>query len=263
MKTPVRSTSRDFGVPLKEARFPFPRWPVTLRVPANPMRCMREDDDSPDNTPNEIYWAEVWPAGVALASLFLDGTLKLPARSEPVLELGCGMGLASLAVARLIQEARAAGRSGGPGKMLATDIEPRALALLDENAHKTGLAEVIETRQLDWSAEDYTGQHALILAADALYHPDAGLQLASFLKRALLNDPGAKAVVVDPERWSARHFEYMAREAGFRVERSRHPVPFTHEPYLMEIPSSGPPTDGEVRENEALHVEVYELFPLT
>jgi len=263
MKTPIQSSLRNLGVPLKEARFPFPRWPVTLHVPADPMTCMKEDDDSPDNTTNEIYWAEVWPAGVALASLFLDGTLKLPARPEPVLELGCGMGLASLAVARLIQESHAAGRTEGPRKMLATDIEPRALALLNENAHKTGLAEVIETCPLDWSAEDYTGQHALILAADALYHPDAGWQLARFLKRALLNVPGAKAVVVDPERWSARHFGYMAKEVGFRVERSRQAVPFTHEQYLMEIPSSGPPTDGEIREDEAMHVEVYELFPLT
>src|SRR5204862_8184692 len=41
------------------------------------------------------YWAELWPSGVALAKAIADRSL----RGARVLELGCGLGLPSLAAA--------------------------------------------------------------------------------------------------------------------------------------------------------------------
>ena len=55
------------------------------------------------------YWAELWPSGVALARRVAARALK----GARVLELGCGLGLPSLAAAL------------AGGRVLATDWSPR------------------------------------------------------------------------------------------------------------------------------------------
>ena len=67
------------------------------------------------------YWAELWPSGVALARRVAARALK----GARVLELGCGLGLPSLAAAL------------AGGRVLATDWSPQAIELLHENASAT------------------------------------------------------------------------------------------------------------------------------
>src|SRR3954447_24559702 len=57
------------------------------------------------------YWAELWPSGVALARAIAGRSLK----GARVLELGCGLGLPSIAAAQ------------GGGRVLATDWSPVAI----------------------------------------------------------------------------------------------------------------------------------------
>src|SRR3954470_12465045 len=70
------------------------------------------------------YWAELWPSASALARAV--GARSL--RGARVLELGCGLGLPSLAAA-------VAG-----GRVLATDWADDAIAMLTRNAARNGLA---------------------------------------------------------------------------------------------------------------------------
>ncbi|MCW8133272.1 MAG: methyltransferase domain-containing protein [Planctomycetota bacterium] len=250
------------GQSLRELSFPFDGFPVRLLVPVDP-NAVAVEDDSPDNSVNEVHWAESWPAGVALAGALLEGAIPLPDGPEPILELGCGVGLAAVVIAHLLKTRAAAGRPG-PRKLIASDIEPRALELTRENARRHGVEDFLETLKLDWSdAEAYAGRHRMIVAADALYHPDAGWQLAAFLRRALTPEPSSLAVLVDPDRFSARDFDQAARDAGFAVKHQRRPVPFTGASGpQMEMPRSGPPTDGEVKPDESIRVRFYELrFP--
>src|SRR6266480_210047 len=75
-----------------------------------------------------------------------------------VVELGCGMGVPSLA----------AGRSGAA--VLAADASPEALGLLNRNASRNGLD--VDTAQVDWASPAgliERGPFALVLAADVLY----------------------------------------------------------------------------------------------
>lgn len=222
---------------------------------------MRDDANDPDATPNEIYWAESWPAGVALAGAIFDGVIPIPAGPEPILELGCGTGLAALAVAFRLKSLAEAGKTNAPKLLIASDIEPRALALVDENARRHGLEGYLRTEVLDWSKpETYAGKHRLILAADALYHPDAGAELGVFVKHALIREPGSMAVMVDADRWSARFFDETARKAGFKVKHDRRIVPFTAgKGPQMEMPCSGPPTDGVISPDRSIDVSFYEL----
>ncbi|HEX7083312.1 MAG TPA: 4-hydroxy-tetrahydrodipicolinate synthase [Gaiellaceae bacterium] len=95
------------------------------------------------------YWAELWPAALALAE-------ALPERlgGVRVVELGCGLGVPSLVAA-----ARGA-------VVTATDWAGEALDLLRRNAARNGLELRAETR--DWR-EPWQERFDLALAADVLY----------------------------------------------------------------------------------------------
>jgi predicted nicotinamide N-methyase len=139
------------------------------------------------------YWAELWSSGVALAAAVAARDL----RGAQVLELGCGLGLPSVAAAL----------SGA--RVLATDWAPEALEVTRRNAERNGAR--VETVLADWSAPDPLLERApfdLVLCADVLYEPrnvDALLELLPRLgSEVLLGEPGRPT--------AARFFEAAERE---------------------------------------------------
>jgi len=94
------------------------------------------------------YWAELWPASLALANALPD------VHGLRVVELGCGLGVPSLVAA-----ARGA-------VVTATDWAPEAVALLRRNAARNGVELRAEVR--DWR-EPWAERFDLALAADVLY----------------------------------------------------------------------------------------------
>jgi predicted nicotinamide N-methyase len=94
------------------------------------------------------YWAELWPAALALAEALPD------VAGLRVCELGCGLGVPSLVAA-----------SRG-ADVTATDWAPEAIDLLAENTVRNGLALDAEVR--DWR-EPWAERFDLVLAADVLY----------------------------------------------------------------------------------------------
>jgi predicted nicotinamide N-methyase len=125
------------------------------------------------------YWAELWPSGVALARAIADRAL----RGARVVELGCGLGLPSLAAAR------------AGGRVLATDWAPAALDLLRANAERNGIE--LELARVDWRSPEPLVARApfdLVLAADVLYEQRNVAPLLDLLPRlggeVLLADPG-------------------------------------------------------------------------
>lgn len=103
-----------------------------------------------------------------------------------MIELGCGLGLPSLAAAR----------SGA--EVLAVDAEPDAIELLESNARENGTT--VETAVADWSRPDALlerGPFDLLLAADVLYERQSAAPLLSLLPRlapqAWIADPGRPA----------------------------------------------------------------------
>lgn len=220
------------GLPLRELRLPFRAREVSFLLPKDPLALIPSNPDAPAV---EIYWAELWPSALALAEMLLDGEVALPeAARAPVLELGCGAGL--VAVAAALAGAR----------VLAADCEPLALALTRRNAKRNGVAERVETLRVDWR-ERYARRHPLILAADCLYEPAAGAYVARFLDEALEPGTEAAAIVADPERWSARHFHWTAREAGFEVQDRLRAVPLVKEQGPVREPAAQGETGPQVR----------------
>jgi predicted nicotinamide N-methyase len=125
------------------------------------------------------YWAQLWPSGTALAQAVAVRSLG----GMRVVEVGCGLGLASL------------GAALAGADVLATDWSAAALALLQDNAAANGLD--VATAQVDWTAPApllERGPFDLVLAADVLYERRAVAPLAALLPRlggeVLLADPG-------------------------------------------------------------------------
>jgi predicted nicotinamide N-methyase len=140
------------------------------------------DDGDVQWAPLVPYWSVLWRSGLALGHELsrrrLDGMR--------VVELGCGMGVPSLA----------ASRSGAA--VLATDASLEALELLACNASRNGLD--VHTAQIDWASPAGLFARApfdLVLAADVLYERASVAQLLVLLPRlaprVLLADPGRPA----------------------------------------------------------------------
>jgi predicted nicotinamide N-methyase len=153
---------------------------LRLRQPAEAAEL--PDDREVEWAPIAPYWAVLWRSGIALARELEGAALG----GRRVVELGCGMGVPSLAAAR------------GGATVLATDAEPDALELLERNADDNGLE--IETALVDWADPAgllVSGPFDLVLAADVLYERQAVAQLLDLLPRltddVLIADPGRPA----------------------------------------------------------------------
>ncbi len=174
---------------------------LSLLRPRNPEALLDEEAFADDEF--LPYWAELWPAGLALAE-------ALPARLDGmrVIELGCGLGMPSLVAA-----ARGA-------QVTAVDWAAEAIALLHTNAAANGLAVVAQVR--DWR-ELGGGDYDLALAADVLYEERNVEPLAELLPRlapetllALAGRPNEAAFLRRVESESLTE----------RIVRVRRPTPY-------------------------------------
>lgn len=132
------------------------------------------------------YWAQVWPSAVAAGARLLDDPALVA--NKRVLELGAGLGLASVCAAL-----------AGATTVLATDREPDSARYVIANAAENGVT--VSTAPLDWTL-DWTSQmdessYDVVLAADVVYDESAPPLLARLLRSAVA--PGGKVLLVDAE----------------------------------------------------------------
>ena len=135
------------------------------------------------------YWAELWPSSLALAKAI--GARSL--RGARTLELGCGLGLVSIA-------ATLAG-----ARVTATDWSTEALRFTTDNAARNGVH--IHTALVDWSAPDPIVSRApwqLVLASDVLYERRNVAQMIDLLPR--LVDETGEVWIADPGRQTSMDF---------------------------------------------------------
>jgi predicted nicotinamide N-methyase len=145
------------------------------------------------------YWAELWPSALALARMVAARALH----GARTLELGCGLGLPSLAAAL------------AGGRVLATDWSPDAVAMTARNAERNGL--FVDTLVCSWTAPEpllELGPWDLVLASDVLYEARNGDALAPLLPRLLA--PHGQVWLADPGRPAAEAFL-----AGFAMRKVR------------------------------------------
>ena len=146
------------------------------------------------------YWAELWPASLALAEFLAQR--GLPPGVE-ALELGCGTGLVGVVAARL------------GARVLFTDFEEDALAFARAN-HALNLGTPGRTRLVDWRDPPAELTAELVLAADVLYERRFLGPLLDTLERAL--HPGGTALVAEPGRTVAEGTVELLEQRGLRRE---------------------------------------------
>ena len=142
------------------------------------------------------YWAELWPAAVALSRWFCSAGLE----SRRIRELGCGLGLVGITLARL------------GWRVEATDFVEDALVFTTYNARENRVANRLSVSYLDWS--NPVGRPCdCLVASDVVYEKNNHPYLARVLRTLLL--PGGYFYLSDPRRPLARPFVKMLKQQGF------------------------------------------------
>ena len=146
------------------------------------------------------YWAQPWPVGVLLAEYLLaagDG------RERSAIELGCGIGLVSVAAAL------------AGWRVTATDYDEDALAFADLNASLNRVS-LAGCERVDFVEQKPSRTWDCVLAADLLYERRLSEPVAHWIAAALA--PGGRALVGDPNRSAAEGFGPAAEALGLQVE---------------------------------------------
>jgi predicted nicotinamide N-methyase len=159
---------------------------LTLLRPREPEALIDEDAFAEDEF--LPYWAELWPSAHALTEVLLERDL----RGMRVLELGCGLGLPSLAAAL------------AGADVTATDWAPDAVDLLRDNARRNGLS--VRTEVWRWSdpPERLGPPWPLVYGSDLLYEKRNERWLSAALDSLVA--AGGEALIADPGRMAAESF---------------------------------------------------------
>jgi predicted nicotinamide N-methyase len=151
------------------------------------------------------YWAELWPSAKALARHLAPRSL----RGARTLELGCGLGLVSVAAAL------------AGGRVLASDWSPESIEFTLANAERNGVT--VEGLVCSWAQPRpliERGPFRLVLGSDLLYERRNARLLLDLLPR--LVDERGEVWIADPGRAAAEpFFEGAARV--WRIRTIRHP----------------------------------------
>jgi predicted nicotinamide N-methyase len=176
-----------------EELIPLPVGEIVLTRPRDAEALLSEQDfEHEEFLP---YWAELWSSSVALAHDVAGRSL----RGASVLELGCGLGLPSIAAAL------------AGGRVLATDWSPAAVGAAAGNAHRNGAR--VETAIVSWGEPEALVERApwrYVLGSDVLYERRNVELLLELLPR--LVDRGGEVLIADPSRKPAERFIERAPE---------------------------------------------------
>jgi len=148
-------------------------------------------------------FGQVWPSGCVLAEAMsihaIDG--------KRILELGCGLALASLVLQRRGAD------------IVATDHHPLAEPFLAYNAALNDLPAVVY-RELQWAeADNDIGRFDLIIGSDILYEQGHAALLAELVARHANED--AEVLLTDPGRGNSAPFTRALGAQGYAVVETR------------------------------------------
>ncbi len=152
-------------------------------------------------------WAlfgNIWPSGLILADIM--STYKVDGLN--VLEVGCGLGIASLIV------------NNRGAQHTASDYHPMAEGFLLENTRLNELPPM-HFERCDWAESLPTmGLFDLIIGSDLLYEPNHPGLLSNFIDSH--SSPLVQVIIIDPGRRQQGQFTQKMEHLGFtsRFERA-------------------------------------------
>jgi len=197
------------GYSTRTQRVPIGGHVYQLRVLSDKRQCSDPDGHAKRLGISSAQWGlfgQLWPTGRLLAQAMhhfaVDG--------KRVLELGCGIGLASLVLQRRGVD------------VVASDLHPLAEPFLAHNAALNRLR-AVRYRMLRWDVpQPALGRFDLIIASDVLQGIDHAQLLAGVVARHA--KPSAEVLVTDPGQDSSARFNLLMRAQGFAVRERRCPM---------------------------------------
>lgn len=149
---------------------------------------------------NSASWSlfgVIWPASHILAAEVCVTDLV----GKRVLEIGCGIGLASIVLHKMGTD------------ITASDYHPRAQEFLDRNVLDNGLPP-IKFEAVNFEQKNpQLGKFDVIIASDVLYQPQHAEKLASFISSHSSDD--VEVIVVDPGRENRSRFTHNMIALGY------------------------------------------------
>lgn len=157
-------------------------------------------------------FGQVWPSGRLLA----ETMSRFDIEGKRILEIGCGLGLASLVLRRRGAD------------VIASDVHPLAEPFLAYNAALNELP-AVPYRQLRWDVPLPTlGLFDLVIGSDVLYERGHAEVLTALLGRH--THAGSEVLITDPGRGNSAPFTRALDTLGFDVAEERSPMDATDLP---------------------------------
>lgn len=175
--------------------------PITLYAIADP-DAMLDDDRLLEASHEQLPWHPYWVHAGAAALLLAEQLHGRRLDDIAVLDLGCGLGLTTVAAARQ------------GAIVLACDHAPPAVEFTRLNAHAY-LGGAVRAERFDWRTDSLDQRFPLILGSDVLYNR-ADLPHLNRLWRSSLA-PGGEVWLADPNRPLTRDLLRQLPTAGWHV----------------------------------------------
>jgi predicted nicotinamide N-methyase len=160
------------------------------------------------------YFGCVWPAARGLTNYLLKNPPERDGAVQ-ILEVGCGLAIPSLALARTLKFSR----------VLATDFHPEVPKFLEKNLARNSLPPGrFEYRRLDWKDPSLElGKFGLVMGSDILYEKNHPSEVAEALVR--LTKVNGRIIIADPGRPYLQPFVDEMRARGYGAEPVVIPLP--------------------------------------
>lgn len=145
----------------------------------------------------------VWASGEILAHLMADFDIA----GKRILEVGCGIGLASLVLNHRLAD------------ITATDHHPEAQEFLQRNARLNDDRQIPFVRTGWDEADSGLGRFDLIIGSDLLYETEQVESLANFIDHHAQRQ--CDVIIVDPGRGNHARFSRHMKRMGYSHRQSR------------------------------------------
>ena len=177
-----------------------------------------EREDGQNRVVRFPYWAEIWPASLALSRWFAASRPEPP--EQVAVELGCGAGLVGVALARM------------GWKVESTDFVEDALIFASHNARLNRVEARHSVGYLDWSHP--VGKPTdCIVASDVAYERKSQPYLGRVLRRLL--QPGGRLYISDPRRPASQPFFRSLESQGYAHQLDQIAVSWRSLDHLVDI----------------------------
>eukprot|EP00588_Corethron_pennatum_P008949 CAMPEP_0194275838 /NCGR_PEP_ID=MMETSP0169-20130528/8578_1 /TAXON_ID=218684 /ORGANISM="Corethron pennatum, Strain L29A3" /LENGTH=363 /DNA_ID=CAMNT_0039019403 /DNA_START=105 /DNA_END=1196 /DNA_ORIENTATION=+ len=190
------------------------------------------------------FGAVMWPGSIAAGRILLESVGRTadgggggggPSEGITVLVLGAGTGVEAQAAARALR--RVPLGEGRRHRVLATDVSPIALALLEYGAQQAGMADIIRCEEFDIFSDDPLPACDVLVVADVLYNENLARRVGRRVDEALETNPPPRVLVTDSQRFHGTDFleDVNSRRKG---RPGREPLAWSYTE-LVSVTASG------------------------